>query len=269
MAQTSWQRASKSLQRFGLGSGPRVLRGWVVAAALLAGFAVGGLAIAQEEAPPKAAVKGRVTGGELLMNPVWNEARDPNNHRYTFRAPSVTVNQKAKQLSAFLPKEVPIVVIGDGAKAASAAYEIQVSGGRTTPVTVVVPPGQSVQFVNRDPFRHTIYTKDTKQGGLPAEPMEKGKSRTWTPPGPGVYEIRDELFPSVRSWIVVDPKAVASGYPDLKGEFQVGDIPLGTYKLQAYFNGKPTGAPLDIEVRQFPELQQLSDPVVVAEKKKK
>ena len=269
MAPTSWQRAPKSLQRFGLGGGPRVLRAWVVAAALLTGFAAAGLAVAQEEEAPRAAVKGRVTGGNLLMNPVWNEAKDPNNHRYTFRAPSVTVSQKAKQLTAFLPKEVPIVVLGNGAKATSAAYEIQVSGGRTTPVTVVIPTGQSVQFVNRDPFRHTIYTKDTKQGGLPAEPMEKGKSRTWTPPGPGVYEIRDALFPSVRSWIVVEAKAVASGYPDLKGEFQIDDLPLGTYKLQAYFNGKPTGTPIDLEVRQFPELQQLSAPVVVAEKKKK
>ena len=67
---------------------------------------------------------------------------------------------------------------------------------------------------------------------------------------------------------MVEPKAVASGYPDLKGEFQIDDLPLGTYKLQAYFNGKPQGTPLDIEVRQVPELQQLSAPVVVAEKKK-
>jgi len=267
MAQTSWQRAPQSLQRLGLHGGPRLLRRGVVAAALLVGFAAAGLAAAQEEEAAMAGVKGKVTGGDRLLNPVWNEARDPGNHRYTFRTPSVTVSQKAKKLTAFLPKEVPIVALGSGAKAASAAYEIQVSGGRTTPVTLVIPPGQSVQFVNRDPFRHAIYTKDTKQGGLSAEPMEKGKSRTWTPPAPGVYEVRDELFPSVRSWIVVEPKAVASGYPNLDAEFQIENLPVGVYKLQAYFNGKPTGAPLDYEVRQFPQLQLLSAPVVVAEKK--
>lgn len=263
MAESNWRHAPS----VPAAAPPQRRRSLVCLTAVTLGVAAaGGFASAQEEPPPTAAVKGEVQGGEFLLNPVWNEARDPNNHRYTFRTPSVTVSQKAKTLTAFLPKEVPVVALGEGAKASEIAIEVQVSGGRTTPVTIVVPPGQSLQFVNRDPFPHALYTSDTDKGGLPAQPMTKGASRTWTPPGPGAYELRDELFPSVRSWVVVDARAVASGYPDLSGSFQIDGLPEGTYALQAYFNGAPSGSPVTIDVRPFPALQTLGAPIVVATK---
>src|SRR5262249_2644605 len=90
------------------------------------------------------------------------------------------------------------------------------------------------------------------------------KGRTWTPPGPGKYEIRDQISPSVRSWIVVEPHWASVGYPDRKGDFQI-DLEPGTYKLRGYFNGEPVGAELPITVTPAPVEQPLKQALVVGD----
>jgi len=220
---------------------------------------------AQEE---RVAVKGRLLGGNQLLNPVWVEAKDPKNHRYTFRQPSTTVGKAAKKLSAYLPKELAIAALGDGPRP-TGTVTMHVSGGRTTPVTVVVAEGQNVQFVNHDPFPHTLYSVTEGGGSMAPEKTAKDKQRTWKPPKAGVYEIRDKMFPSVRSWIVVEPKVVGFGTPINANEFVVPDLPPGSYELRAYFSGKPVGKPLPIDVKPVPALQPLPQPLVLADKKKK
>ena len=243
--------------------------GLISLAAVGAATFVGGDAQAQEE-QVKIVAKGRIQGGQDLLNPVWNEAKDPKNHRYTFRQPSTTVGKAAKQLSAYLPKELCIAVLGSGsAPTKGTPVQINVSGGRTTPVTLVVPEGQNVQFVNHDPFPHRLYSVQEGAGALGPEVTKPSGQRTWKPPKVGVYEIRDKSFPSVRSWIVVEPKAVASGYPTVKNEWEIGGLAPGDYELRAYFSGKPVGKPLKISLRPVPEMQTISEPLVISEPKKK
>ncbi len=237
-----------------------------VVAALGAGAAfalgvAGSNASAQEA---KVAVKGRISGGDDLVNPVWDEAADPKNNRYTFRMPSPAVpKERRARLSAFLPKEVCIVALADGAKARGTPVPVHVSGGRTTPVTLVIPPEQNVQFVNDDPFTHKLFDAKGQQGGLGPEDMKPGAQRTWKPPGPGVFEIRDKYFPSIHTWIVVEPRAAGFGFPKMNGEFTVPDLAPGTYELRAYFSGAAVGKPLSIELRPSPELQEAKEPLVV------
>ncbi len=219
----------------------------------------------------KVAAKGRVVGGKTLLNPVWNEAKDSKSHRYTFRAPSTTVGKQAKQLTAYLPKELAIVVLTTTGKASAIGKPIQigVSGGRTTPVTTVVTEGQNIQFVNHDPFPHKLYDVGKVANGLGPEETKPSGQRIWKPPKEGVYEIRDEYFPSVRSWIVVEPRAVTMGSVNFKNEFIIGDLSPGQYELQGYFSGKPVGKPLKIELRGAPEVQTIRDPLVVGTPKSK
>jgi len=207
--------------------------------------------------------KGKVSGAEKLMNPVWNEAKDPASHRYTFREPSPTVRSDVYALTAFLPKELAVVVIGDKGVPQKVPVSVSIAGGRTTPVTIVVPEGQAIQFENKDPFPHKLF--DTGNKGLGAVETGPAKSRSWTPPGPGKYEIRDQLAPSIRSWVVVEPKAMSSVYPDRKGEF-VLELDPGPYKLRGYFNGEPVGQELDIVITPFPTADQpLKAPLVVGQ----
>jgi hypothetical protein len=227
---------------------------------------------AQDEPLPKAAVKGTIKGGKTLLNPVWTEAADPVNHHYTFRKPSTTVSKSAKKLSAYLPKELCIVALSAGKAAPKAQpIPIHVSGGRTTPATLVVAEGQNVQFINDDPFPHKLYDAEKKQGGLGSEETKPAGQRIWKPPAVGVYEIRDEYFLSIRMWVVVEPKAAAIGFPmtTKPAEFLVPDLEAGPYDLQGYFMGKPVGKPLKIQVRPAPALQPIMQPLVVGVPKKK
>ncbi len=210
-------------------------------------------------------VKGKTLGAGKLLNPGWNEAKDPNLHRYTFREPSATVRSDVRTLTAFLPKELCVAALVDGeGKALKAPLRVVVAGGRTSPVTLVVAPGQQIQFENQDPFNHKLYVVGADSKGFQPTETAPAKSRTWTPPGPGKYEIRDQLAPSVRSWIVVEPHVVSVGYPDRKGDFQI-DLDPGPYKLRAFFDGEAVGTELPIVVAPVPVEQPLKLPLVVGE----
>lgn len=229
----------------------------------MAGTVVYATAQAQET-ETKVTIKGKIEGGDKLYNPVWIEAATPANNRYTFRQPSTTVGSSIKKLSAYLPRELAVVALGAGAKANSTPTQVHVSGGRTTPSTIVIAEGQNIQFVNDDPFPHQLYDTEGIKDGLAKEAIKPGGQRVWKPPAVGVYEIRDELFPSVRSWVVVEPKAVAVGRVNFKGEFIVAGLKPGEYELQGFHAGKKVGDPLKIEVRTAPETQESRDPLVVA-----
>lgn len=210
-------------------------------------------------------VKGRLAGTQKLLNPVWTEAEKPLAHRYTFREPSVTTRIDARTLTAQLDKEVAIVATTD-AGGVKVKGNMVLLGGRISPVTLVVSQGEAVQIENKDPFPHRVY--DTGNKGLQAGETPPNKARTWTPPGPGKYEIRDQAMPSVRGWIVVEPKAVAVAYPDRKGEFSI-DLEPGKYKLRAFHNGEHVGTELELVVNPAPAEQQLKSPLLVSKETKK
>lgn len=187
-------------------------------------------------------IKGKVSGFEHLLNPVWVEAKSANAHGYNFREPSPTVSAELRRLFPYIPKELCVAVLAATDQPKMKPVEVLVGGGRTTPVTLVVTPGTELRFKNTDPFPHRLYAVKLQSFG-PSD-MAKGADRVWTVPEAGVYEIRDELVPSVRMWVVSEPKAVAFGYPDLGGQFQL-DVPAaGDFQVQPYFGGKAVGKPL-------------------------
>jgi hypothetical protein len=241
-------------------------RRWPCSTTLLAallGAATLGLAAPARAEPVQ--VSGRVEGGDALLNPVWNAAKETKSRRFTFRVPSPTVSTKAKVLTAYLPKELCIVVLGSAPGAATKVpARMSVSGGRTTPVTLVVPDKQEVQIENHDPFPHRIYGGDKAKPDLTPSDIEPTKSRRWTPPGVGKFELKDEKSPSILSWIVVEPKTVKTTYPNFKNEFTV-DLEPGSYTLQAYFNGAPTGKPLPLEVKPAPAQQKMAAALQVSD----
>ena len=187
-------------------------------------------------------VKGKLVGLEKLVNPVWHEAKDVGSHRFSWREPSPTVRAEFRNLFAYAPKEVCVAALASSAQQPPALpLLITVGGGRTTPVTVVVTPGTRLHFENRDPFAHKLY--GVGQSTFPPGEMAALAARDWTAPGPGRYEIRDELSPSVRSWVVVEPNVAAIAYPSVQGQFLIPQLAPGEYTLKAYFSGSQAGSP--------------------------
>jgi hypothetical protein len=192
-------------------------------------------------------IKGKVTGAERLLPDVYQEiAKDP--HRYSWRDLSPTVPSGARALAANITHEVCIALIASSGQAtAHDAVTMKVTGGRTVPVTLVVPPGTHVMFKNVDPFGHRLY--QVSEPKWAASLTGANGSREWTATAPGRFEFRDELFPSVRSYIVVDAAAQDFAMPmDRDGNFQFQNVPGGEYSLRAYFSGKPTGKEQSVRV---------------------
>src|SRR5262245_55516119 len=101
-------------------------------------------------------VKGKATGTNKLVNPVWDESKNPKLHRFTFREPSPTVRADFRNsLTGNMHKELCIAALGaEKAPTPKVPLRMKVVGGRTDPVTLVVTEGQQIQFENLDPFPH-------------------------------------------------------------------------------------------------------------------
>ncbi len=203
---------------------------------------------------------GSVTGYEHLENPVWKEAKDPKSKGYSFREMVPTVPAKHRKLYPHIPKELCVAALAKEDQKPQANTLIRVGGGRTTPVTIVVTPGTKLVFQNTDPFKHRLYIS----GDSTFQPndTDRGATREWTPTKAGTFEIRDELAPSLRMWVVAEPKVAAITYPSMKGEFNLMAPVAGEYEVQAYFAGAKVGEALAAAVdgRDL----KLPKPIVVA-----
>lgn len=232
------------------------LRHWGVAAVIAAAIAPVSVAFAEK-------IQGKITGYENLENPVWAESKDPKKHGYSFRELVPTVPAKYRKLFPHIPKEVCLAALSEKEQPAPPPVLIRVGGGRTTPVTIVVPPGTKLIFQNTDPFTHRLYGVGIKTFA-PNDSM-KGAQREWTVPSAGSFEIRDELAPSLRMWVVAEPNVAAIAYPSMQGEFRLNVKEDGPYKVQAYFAGKKVGPAVDAEMKG----RELTlAPITVAQPKK-
>jgi hypothetical protein len=200
---------------------------------VLAGALVSGTLLAGGTAN----VKGKVVGWEKLVPQVYADVAKSDSHRYTWREPSPTVKQDFRRLAGNVSRDVCIAAFG-GTAQAHEPLGVKVTGGRITPSTIALSPGSRLSLKNEDPFAHVLY-----EAGNPAwapNPTAPGSSREWAAGAPGVHQIRDQLFPSVIMYVIVDTAAVEYAFPDREGSFAMA-LPPGEYVLKAFFDGKQVG----------------------------
>jgi hypothetical protein len=192
-------------------------------------------------------VKGKITGQEKLLPDVYAEAARPEAHRWTWREPSPSVQSQFRVLSANPSRDVCIAAMTGGNAGPQEPIRMTVTGGRVFPTTIVVSPGTPLAFKNFDPFKHRLYV--VGNANFRAEDLGAGQVRSWSASGPGKYEIRDELFPTVRTFVVVDAQVVQVAYPGHDGAFGFS-LPAGEYVLKAFFQGKHVGKSTPITARE-------------------
>ena len=151
------------------------------------------------------------------------------------------------------PRSVP------GPRNRTSPRACKITGGRVTPATIVLSPGSRLSFKNDDPFPHQLY--EEKNPAWAANPTAPGSSREWAATATGLHVIRDALFPSIVMYIVVDANAVDFDFPDREGQFALSVAP-GDYTIKAFFDGKPSGKPLD-DVKVEGKGLELKEPLVV------
>lgn len=201
-------------------------------------------------------VKGKITGQDKLLPEVYAEAAKTESHRWTWREPSPSVQAQFRVLSANPSRDLCIAATSSGNAAAQEAIRMTVTGGRVFPTTIVVSPGTPLAFKNFDPFKHRLYVVGNQS--FKAEDMNAGQVRSWSAVGAGKYEIRDELFPTVRTFVIVDPQVVQVAYPGRDGAFGL-TLPAGEYVLKAFFQGKQVGKPIPVNAKEKSTLE-LKDP---------
>jgi hypothetical protein len=206
-------------------------------------------------------VKGKITGQEKLVPDVYAEAAKPESKRWTWREPSPSVAAQFRTLSANPSRDLCIAATTSGNAGPQEAIRMTVTGGRVFPTTIVVSPGTPLAFKNFDPFKHRLYVVGNPS--FKAEDMAPNQARNWSASGPGKYEVRDELFPSVRTFVIVDPQVVQVAYPGRDGAFGL-TLPGGEYVLKAFFAGKQVGKPITVTAKDKSTVT-LSDPLNVAE----
>jgi hypothetical protein len=241
-----------------------------VSARLRARLLVAGglLALLLVQATAEAAkIKGKLENFRELVNPVWQEAKDPSKRMYSFREIVPTVPAEYRRLFPHIPKELCVAALATQAQQADMKpVLIRVGGGRTTPVTIVVAPGTRLVFRNTDPFTHRLYIAG-QSTFAPSDTLQ-GATRDWTVPKAGSFEVRDELAPSLRMWIVAESNVAAIAYPSMAGEFLLTLALPGDYTIQTFFAGKRVGDAVPIKV-EGADVDLSSKPIKVAPDPKK
>ncbi len=223
-----------------------------------------GLTFGSALAAPAIQLKGRIAGYEKLVPEVNAEPQRSPQTWYAWRIPWAL----RARFPLLISREICIAAFPNGGAKEAPALDpvlIKVTGGRTNPVTLVVSPGTRVAFKNVDPFAHDLTSATANWSRAPLQP---GGTREWSPTSAGVSEFRDELFPSVRTFVVAEKNVVAFAFPsDRDGSF-VFSLPPGDYTLKAYFGGNPVGKPLtDVKVPQRGPAE-LKEPLVVSAESK-
>ena len=208
-------------------------------------------------------VRGKISGQEKLVPDVYAEAAKPEAKRWSWREPSPSVDAKFRTLAADPSRDVCIAAMRAEDQGPLDALRMTVTGGRVMPTTIVVTPNTPLVFKNFDPFKHRIYVVGQKTMG--AEDLEANRERKWAAPQPGRYEVRDELFPSVRTYILVDKQVAAISYPGRDGAFGFS-LPQGEYVLKAFFGGKQVGKPMPLAAKDK-STTEMKDPLNLAEDK--
>jgi len=100
------------------------------------------------------------------------------------------------------------------------------------PPVLVIPVGGSVEFPNRDPFFHNVFSYSAiKRFDLGRYP--RGESRTVSFDRPGVVKVYCEIHQWMRSAILV----VENPFHDVvsaDGRFTIPNVPAGRYRLAVW-----------------------------------
>jgi plastocyanin len=100
------------------------------------------------------------------------------------------------------------------------------------PAVLVVPVGTSIEFPNRDPFFHNVFSySSTKRFDLGRYP--RGESRTVVFDRPGIVKVYCEIHQWMRSAVLVVQNPYHAQVAD-DGRFTIEGVPPGRYHLAVW-----------------------------------
>lgn len=114
----------------------------------------------------------------------------------------------------------------------SGQAEITVTAGQITPNTLLIEPGTTVRFTNRDVLYHNLFSRS---GGnrFDLGSVAPGYARAVRFERAGVVEVYCELHPREVAHIVVAPRRT-SARPEANGTYLLAGLTPGAYTVRAW-----------------------------------
>lgn len=106
-----------------------------------------------------------------------------------------------------------------------------------TPHVQIVPSGGSVDFPNRDPFSHNVFS-NTELGAFDLGLYRRGVTRSATFPQSGVYAIYCNIHASMVSFVIAVPGQLYARVRN-DGSFTIPNVPAGAYVLHVWHERAP------------------------------
>ena len=93
--------------------------------------------------------------------------------------------------------------LGDARRSAAVAttYTVAIDGVTFVPATLTVKVGDTVVWVNQDPFPHTVVSQT---GGFDSHDMAPGQSWSYRAARAGVFPYRCTLHPTMHATLTVE-----------------------------------------------------------------
>jgi plastocyanin len=130
------------------------------------------------------------------------------------------------------------------------------------PDVLAIVKGQSVEFVNQDPFLHNVFS-NSKASGRKGMDLGKyqgpGNSRSWKFTKTGFVDLYCDIHESMAATVAVLPNP-AFTRPDPSGTFSIGHLPAGHHVVYVWAR-HGTRASADVEIKDG-QVAQLA-PLVV------
>ncbi|HCU24426.1 MAG TPA: TonB-dependent receptor [Deltaproteobacteria bacterium] len=177
-------------------------------------------------------IKGKVSfTGTAPDMPELNREADPFCAKTPMKDQEIVVNSNGTL------KNVALVVQGATAAAPAEAVtsEIDQNNCMYAPRVITAAFGQTVKIVNSDPILHNVHTyADSKTLFNRAQP--KGSpaiDKTFSKDDGSVVKFKCDVHPWMTGWLVLGDNALTAVTGD-NGEFEIKNVPAGTYKIQAW-----------------------------------
>jgi plastocyanin len=133
--------------------------------------------------------------------------------------------------------EVIIYITGFPEPPAGTTAKIEQKGRRFVPDLVAITVGDKVEFPNRDPFLHNVFSQSPpRKFDLGSFKKDETKDRQFT--NPGVVEVYCNIHPEMAATILVVPnrRHTRAG---ADGRFAIDGVPPGTWTVWAYTRRAP------------------------------
>ena len=135
------------------------------------------------------------------------------------------------------PSEVIVYITGFTEPPAGTTAKIEQKGRRFIPDLVAVTVGDKVEFPNRDPFLHNVFSQSPpRKFDLGSFKKDESKDRQFTTAG--LVEVYCNIHPEMAATILVIPNRRHTRVgPD--GKFAIDGVPPGTWTVFAYTRRSP------------------------------